>query len=79
MCIPSMRENNLYRSSRPEVLCKEDILRNFARLTGKHLCQSLLFNKAGGLQLYQKRNSVTWFSREFSEISKNTYGCCFCL
>ena len=46
MYIPNMRENNLCRGSRPEVFCKEDILRNFARLAGKHLCQSLLFNKA---------------------------------
>ena len=30
------------RSSRPEVLCKKSVLRNFAKFTGKHLCQSLL-------------------------------------
>ena len=29
------------RSSRPEVLCKKGILRNFSKFTGKHLCQSL--------------------------------------
>ena len=34
-----------YRSSRPEVFCKKSILRNFAKFTGKHLCQSLFFNK----------------------------------
>ena len=28
-----------YRSSRPEVFCKKDVLENFANLTGKHLCQ----------------------------------------
>ena len=27
------------RSSRPEVFCKEGVLRNFAKFTGKHLCQ----------------------------------------
>ena len=32
-------------SSRPEVFCKEDVLRNFAKFTGKHLCQSLFFEK----------------------------------
>ena len=36
----------LPRSSRPEVFCKKDILRNFTKFTGKHLCQSLFFNKA---------------------------------
>ena len=30
-------------SSRPEVFYKKDILRNFPRFTGKHLCQSLFF------------------------------------
>ena len=34
--------------------CKNGVLRNFAKLTGKHLCQSLAFNKAAGwgLKLY---------------------------
>ena len=36
------------RSSRPEVFCKKGVLRNFAKLTGKHLCQSPLFNKVAG-------------------------------
>ena len=31
-----------YRGSCPEVLCKKGVLRNFAKFTGKHLCQSLL-------------------------------------
>ena len=38
-----------YRSSRPEVFCKKGVLRNFAKFTGKHLCQSLFFNKVTGL------------------------------
>ena len=29
--------------SHPEVLCKKDVLRNFAKFTGKHLCQKLFF------------------------------------
>ena len=41
------------RSSRPDAFCQKGVLRNFAKFTGKHLCQSLFFNKvAGGLQLY---------------------------
>ena len=35
--------NTNERSSRPEVFCKKGILRNFAKFTGKHLCQSLFF------------------------------------
>ena len=53
---------NSHRSSRPEVFCKKGILRNFAKFTGKHLCQSLFFNKVAQV-----------FSYEFCEISKNTF------
>ena len=33
------------------------VLKNFAKFTGKHLCQSLFFNKVAGLslQLYEKK------------------------
>ena len=27
-----------YRSSRPEVVCKKGVLKNFAKFTGKHMC-----------------------------------------
>ena len=33
----------------PGVFCKKDVLRNFAKPTGKHLCQRLFFNKVAGL------------------------------
>ena len=36
---------NMFRTSRLEVFCKKGVLRNFAKLIGKHLCQSLFFNK----------------------------------
>ena len=38
------------RSSRPEVFCKKGALRNFAKVTEKHLCRSLVFNKIAGLR-----------------------------
>ena len=37
------------RSSHSDVFCKKGVLRNFAKFTGKHLCQCLFFNKAAGL------------------------------
>ena len=40
----------LFRSSRPEVFCKKAVLKNFAKFTGKHLCQSLLFSKVAVLR-----------------------------
>ena len=35
----------IYRSSHAGVFCKNNVLRNFAKFTGKHLCQRLCFNK----------------------------------
>ena len=61
------------RTSRPEVFFKKGVFRNFAKFTGKHLCQSLFFNKLASLgpaTLLKKRQL---FSCEFCEISKNTF------
>ena len=42
---------SICRDSRPEVFCKKDVLRNFAKFTGKHLCQSVFLIKLqAGLQ-----------------------------
>ena len=49
----------MFKSRHPEMLCKKGVLRNFTKFPGKHLCQSLFFNKVLGLQLYQKRDSGT--------------------
>ena len=38
----------LYRSSRPKLFCRKDVLKNFAKFGRKDLCQSLCFNKAAG-------------------------------
>ena len=55
----------------PEVFCKKDVLRNFAKFTGK---QSLFLNKVADLRpenFIKKETKV--FSCEFCEISKNTF------
>ena len=44
--------------------CKKSFPRNFAKFTGKHLCQSFFFNKESLAQV---------FSCGFCEISKNTF------
>ena len=43
-----------FRCSHPDVFCEKGVLRNFAKFTGKHLCQSLFFNKVA-----EKRDSGT--------------------
>ena len=46
-----VQKSVIFRSGRPEVFCEKGVLRNFAKFTGKHLCQCLFFNKVAGLRL----------------------------
>ena len=39
-----------YQKQPPEVFCKKGVLRNFAKYTGKQLCQRLFFDKVAGLR-----------------------------
>ena len=57
---------------------KKGVPRNFANFAGKHLYQSLLFNKVAGLRsetcnFIKKVTLAQVFSCEFYEISKNTF------
>ena len=62
------------KSSRPDVFCEKGVLRNFAKFTGKHLCQGLFFNKVAGVCNFIKKEALAQvFSCEFREISKNTF------
>ena len=55
------------RSSHRRCSVRKLVLRNFTKFTGKHLCQSLLFNKVAGLSHLQKldcsskKKKPTWF------------------
>ena len=53
-----------YRSSHRRCSIKKGVLRNFTKFTGKHVCQSLFIKKETLAQV---------FSREFCEVSKNTF------
>ena len=71
------KDPNDYRSSRPEVFCKKGVLKNFAKFTGKHFCQSLFFNKVleawRPATLFKKMTLAQVFSCEFCEISKTLF------
>ena len=54
----------LYRSSHQRCSVKISALKNFTKFTGKHLCQSLLFNK--------RETLAQVFFCELCEIFKNT-------
>ena len=50
-------------NSRPGVICKKGVARNFAKFTGKHLCQSLFFNKMAGLRPATLLKKRLWHMR----------------
>ena len=43
----------------PEVGCKKGALRHFAKFTGKHLCQSLFFDKVADLSKFLRTTFLT--------------------
>ena len=60
-----------FKRTRPEVFCKKGVLRNFEEFTGKHLCQSLFFNKVSSLRsatLFKKRVWHWRFPVNFAKI-----------
>ena len=63
------------RNSLPEVFCKNVVLKNFAVFTGKHLCQSLFFNKVAGAasNFIKKETLAQVFSCEFCKIFKKSF------
>ena len=75
----------IYRSSCPKVFCKTGNIRNFAKFTRKHLCESLFFNKVAGLRpatLLKKRIWHKCFPMSFAKFQRalflqNTSGGCF--
>ena len=58
------------RSSHRRCSIEKVVLKIFAKYTGKHLCQSLFFNKVAGLL---KKTLAKVFSREFCQIFKNKF------
>ena len=59
----------------PDVLYDIGVLKIFAKLTGKHLRQSLFFNKIAGLRPATLLKKRFWhmFSCEFCQIFKKTF------
>ena len=64
------------RSSRPKVFQKKGVLRNFLKLTGKHLCQSLFFNNVADLRpaiLLKKETLHRWFPANFAKFLRTHF------
>ena len=63
----------LLLSSLPEVFYEKDVLRNFAKFTGKHLCQGIFLNKVADLRPATLLTLTQVFSSESCEISKTLF------
>ena len=66
---------NIKRSSLLEVFCRIVVLGNFAKFTGKHLCQSLFFNKVAELRpatLLKKRLWHRCFPVNFAKFLRTS-------
>ena len=46
----------------PEISVKKGVLKNFTKVTGKHLCWNLFFNKVAGLNFIKKETPMQVFS-----------------
>ena len=75
-----------YWSSRPEVLCKKGVLKNFTKIIGKHLCKNFFFKKIAGLRSANLLKNRLWhrcFPVNFAKFLKipfflqNTSAGCF--
>ena len=65
-----------YRGSRLKVFYKKNVIDIFAKLTWKHLCQSLYFNKVANLKpstLLKKETPTQVFSCEVFKIFKSAF------
>ena len=68
-------ENVLSEAAVQRCSVKRGLLRNFAKFTGKHLCQSHFFNKVAVMRsaAFKKETLEQVFSCGFCEIIKNTF------
>ena len=60
---------NLLRSNRLEMFCKKGVLKNFTKVRGKHLCQSLFFKAT----LLIKRLWHRWFPMNFVKFLRTPF------
>ena len=57
----------------PELFCKIGVLRNFAKLTGKHLCHRLFFNKLQSANLLKTSLWHRCFPVNFAKVLRTPF------
>ena len=73
---PTHTQTHDYGSSHQRCSIKKVVLKNFAKFTGKHLCQSLVFNKVAGLRpatLLKKRLRHRCFPVNFAKFLRTPF------
>ena len=77
MSVPQFKDFWKQRQKQPpDVLCKKGVLRNFAKFTGKHLCQRPFFNKVAGMSpatLLKKSRWHRCFPVKFAKFLRTTF------
>ena len=64
----------IWQKQPPEVFTKKYNLKSFAKFTGKHLCQSLLFNEVAGFRLRHRFFPVNFEKFLKAPFLRNTSG-----
>ena len=59
-----------YQKQSPEVFYKKGVLKNFTKLTWKHLCQSFFLNKVGGLRVATLLKKRLWHNCSPANFAK---------
>ena len=68
--------NMRHGSNHSKVFCKKVVFRNFAKFTGKYLCQSFFLHKVVGLRpatLLKKRPWHRWFPVNFVKFLRTSF------
>ena len=65
-----LQEVTINKEQSAEVFYKKNVLKNFAKFTGKHMCQSLFLMKlqAEAFNFIKKETLVQVFSYEFCKV-----------
>ena len=66
-------QNSSIEKQSPGGVTLKGVLKNFTKFTGKHLCQSVFFNKVAGLGPATLLKKRLLHRCKFCEISKNTF------
>ena len=71
---PKVHLGTILRSSHDRCCIKQGVLKNFVKITGKHLCQSLLFNNVPGLRPATLLKTRLWHRCfQFCRIFRSTF------